>query len=62
MAENNTIKQDTNNTRSFHISGKSFVDGGWYSCGWDIQAKSFEEAAKIAEADPTFQVKLILSA
>ena len=42
--------------QTFYASGKSFVDGSWQSCGWQIEASSFAEAAAIAEADPTFKL------
>lgn len=40
----------------YHASGKSLVDGSWKTCGWDIQAHSFTEAAQIAENDEKFRL------
>lgn len=42
--------------KSYYASGMALVNGQWQSCGWNIQATSFLEAAKIAASDPTFRV------
>ena len=42
--------------KQYYASGMSLVDGKWQSCGWTIEADSFLEAAKIAEADKTFRI------
>jgi hypothetical protein len=48
-----------NEKKNFYLSGMSFVDGRWASCGWIIEAENFVEASKIAEADKTFRVHSI---
>lgn len=42
--------------KQYYASGMSLVNGKWQSCGWTIEAESFLEAAKIAEADKTFKI------
>ena len=57
--EENKLCLNKNNKRIFYLSGKSYVDGRWASCGWQIEASSFEEASKIAESDKTYRVHSI---
>lgn len=40
----------------YYASGMALVEGRWQSCGWQIEAESFTEAARIAEADETFRL------
>lgn len=42
--------------KRYYASGSAFVEGKWQSCGWVIEANSFVEAAKIAEADEKFKI------
>lgn len=42
--------------KQYYASGMSLVEGRWQSCGWTIEADSFLEAAKIADADETFRM------
>lgn len=48
---NNASKQ-----KSYYASGMILVNGSWQSCGWNIKADSFTEAAQIAENDKTFRI------
>lgn len=59
MKENNKMHEQEGNKRVFYLSGKSFVEGRWASCGWQIEASSFEEAARKVEADKTYKVHSI---
>lgn len=34
----------------------TLIEGRWQSCGWTIEANSFVEAVKIAEADEKFRI------
>lgn len=45
--------------KQYYVSGMSLVDGKWMSCGWRIEATSFVDAARKAEADKTFRVHSI---
>jgi uncharacterized protein YciI len=47
------------NNKHFYVSGMSYVEGRWASCGWIIEAENFVEASKIAEADEKFRVHSI---
>ena len=42
--------------KQYYASGMALIEGKWMSCGWIIEADSFVEAAKIAEADEKFRV------
>jgi hypothetical protein len=56
----NVYKHNSNkenpDLKHYRASGMTLVDGNWQSCGWTIEASSFTEAAKIAEADETFRL------
>jgi hypothetical protein len=49
-------KESKPKQKTYYASGKSFIDGRWQTCGWSIEANSFEEAARIAEADENFRL------
>lgn len=55
MKTDNT-ENKTPELKSYYASGMSLVNGRWQSCGWNIQASSFAEAARIAEEDKTFRI------
>lgn len=55
MCEHNPKKEEPKK-KQYYASGMSLVDGKWLSCGWTIEAESFLEAAKIADADETFRI------
>jgi hypothetical protein len=39
--------------KTFYLSGMSYVEGIWASCGWQIEAISFEDAArKLKQTEP----------
>lgn len=42
--------------KQYYASGMALIEGKWMSCGWTIEAESFVEAAKIAEADEKFRL------
>ena len=42
--------------KQYYASGMTLIEGRWQSCGWTIEANSFVEAAKIAEADEKFRI------
>lgn len=42
--------------KNYYASGLTLVEGRWQSCGWNIQAHSFTEAAQIAENDEKFRL------
>ena len=53
---NGKIKVEEPKKKQYYASGMSLVNGKWQSCGWTIEANSFVEAAKIAEADKNFRI------
>lgn len=52
------LKEETK-LKQYHASGMALIEGRWQSCGWTIEASSFTEAAKIAEADEKFRLHSI---
>ena len=49
-------KKENQKLKQYYASGMTFVEGRWQSCGWTIEAESFLEAAKIADADEKFRI------
>ncbi|MBO5319005.1 MAG: hypothetical protein J6B01_04860 [Ruminococcus sp.] len=49
-------KKRVSKLKRYYASGMSLIEGKWQSCGWTIEAESFVEAAKIAEADKNFRI------
>lgn len=45
--------------KQYYVSGMAFIDGKWQSCVWKIEANSFVDAARKAEAEKTFRVHSI---
>ena len=58
IEEENTEKEETKK-HLYYASGMSLVEGRWQSCGWTIEAESFLEAAKIAEADIVHNIEAL---
>lgn len=52
----NSPKKRDPELKLYYASGMTLIDGKWQSCGWTIEAKSFAEAARIADEDPTFRI------
>lgn len=49
-------KESKKKLNRYYASGMTLVEGKWQSCGWTIEAESFVEAAKIAEADKSYRI------
>ena len=50
------VEEPKKELKRYYASGMLLINGKWQSCGWSIEAESFVEAAKIAEADKTFRI------
>ena len=49
-------KKEVQNKKLYYASGMTLIEGKWQSCGWNIEANSFVEAAQIAESDKNFRI------
>lgn len=49
-------KKEESEKHLYYASGMSLIEGKWQSCGWTIEAKSFAEAARIAESDKNYRI------
>lgn len=53
-------KKEVPNKKLYYASGMTLIEGKWQSCGWNIEANSFVEAAQIAESDKNFRIHSLI--